>query len=35
VLTGKAHEKSLCRGKIEYPWDEKEAVEKIIKSLIK
>jgi len=33
VLTGKAHEKSLCRGKIEYPWNEKETVEKIIKSL--
>jgi len=30
VLTGKAHEKSLCRGKIEYPWDEYEAVEKAI-----
>jgi UDP-N-acetylmuramoyl-L-alanyl-D-glutamate--2,6-diaminopimelate ligase len=26
VLTGKAHEKSLCRGKTEYPWDEKKAV---------
>ena len=33
VLTGKAHEKSLCRGKKEYPWNEKETVEKIIKSL--
>lgn len=30
VLTGKAHEKSLCRGKIEYPWDEYEAVKKAI-----
>ena len=26
ILTGKAHEKSLCRGKKEYPWDEKQAV---------
>jgi len=26
VLTGKSHEKSLCRGKIEYPWDEYKAV---------
>src|SRR3989338_88837 len=25
ILTGKSHEKSLCRGKIEYPWDEKKA----------
>ncbi|EKE13667.1 MAG: hypothetical protein ACD_12C00872G0008 [uncultured bacterium] len=31
VLTGKAHEKSLCRGKIEEPWDEYEAVEKALK----
>ncbi len=26
ILTGKGHEKSLCRGKKEYPWDEKEMV---------
>ncbi len=26
IATGKGHEKSLCRGKIEYPWDEKKAV---------
>ena len=26
ILTGKAHEKSLCRGTIEYPWSEHEAV---------
>ncbi len=31
VLTGKSHEKSLCRGKTEEPWDEYEAVEKAIK----
>lgn len=31
VLTGKAHEKSLCRGKTEYPWDEYEAVKKVLK----
>lgn len=31
VLTGKAHEKSLCREKTEYPWDEYEAVEKALK----
>src|SRR3989339_221107 len=27
VLTGKGHEKSLCRGKTEEPWDEYKAVE--------
>jgi len=26
VATGKSHEQSLCRGKIEYPWDEKKAI---------
>lgn len=31
VLTGKAHEKSLCRGTTEYPWDEYEAVKKVLK----
>lgn len=31
VLTGKAHEKSLCRGKTEYPWDEYKEVEKALK----
>jgi len=31
VLTGKGHEKSLCRGKTEEPWDEYEAVEKALK----
>lgn len=30
VTTGKSHEKSLCRGKIEYPWNEKEAILKAI-----
>ena len=30
VITGKAHEKSLCRGKIEYPWDEYKAVKKAL-----
>jgi len=33
VLTGKAHEKSLCRGKTEYPWDEYEAVRKAMKTV--
>ncbi len=31
ILTGKAHEKSLCRGKKEYPWNEFEAVKKAFK----
>ena len=31
VITGKGHENSLCRGKIEYPWDEYEAVKKALK----
>jgi len=26
VITGKGHEKSLCRGKTEYPWDDRAAV---------
>ena len=33
ILTGKSHEKSLCRGKTEYPWDEYEAVRKAIKNI--
>lgn len=32
ITTGKGHEKSLCREKIEYPWDEKNAVMKAINS---
>lgn len=33
LLTGKGHEKSLARGKKEYPWDEKKAVVKVLKEL--
>ncbi len=33
VLTGKSHEKSLCRGKVEYPWSEHEAIKKAIEGL--
>jgi len=33
ILTGKGHEKSLCRGKIEYPWSEHAAVRKALKIL--
>lgn len=31
LITGKAHEKSLCRGKIEYPWNEFAAVKEALK----
>lgn len=31
VVTGKAHEKSLCRGTTEHPWNEFEAVERSLK----
>ena len=30
VITGKAHEKSLCRGKTEEPWNEYKAVKKAL-----
>lgn len=30
LITGKGHEKSMCYGNIEYPWDEKSAVEKAL-----
>lgn len=30
LLTGKGHEKSLCRGEKEYPWSEHEAVKKAL-----
>lgn len=33
LLTGKSHEKSLCRGKVEYPWSEHNAVNKAINNL--
>jgi UDP-N-acetylmuramoyl-L-alanyl-D-glutamate--2,6-diaminopimelate ligase len=30
IITGKGHEQSLCRGTIEYPWSDQEAVKKIL-----
>jgi len=33
ILTGKSHEKSLCRGKVEYPWSEYRTVEKALRML--
>lgn len=32
VLCGKGHEKSMCFGKVEYPWSEQEAARKALKS---
>ena len=31
IITGKGHEKSMCFGKTEYPWSDKEAVVKVLK----
>lgn len=31
VITGKGHEKSLCRGTVEYPWSDRDAVKTILK----
>ena len=33
IVTGKGHEKSLARGKVEYPWSDQEAVKKHMKRL--
>jgi UDP-N-acetylmuramoyl-L-alanyl-D-glutamate--2,6-diaminopimelate ligase len=30
ILTGKGHEKSLCRGKVEYPWSDVECVKRLL-----
>ncbi len=30
IITGKGHEKSLCRGKTEYPWSDKDCVLKVL-----
>lgn len=35
ILCGKGHEKSMCYGKIEYPWDEKKAIEKALYGTVK
>ena len=31
IITGKGHERSLCRGNVEYPWSDQEAVRKVLK----
>jgi UDP-N-acetylmuramoyl-L-alanyl-D-glutamate--2,6-diaminopimelate ligase len=33
VITGKGHEKSLCRGKIEYPWSDIDCVKSYVSTL--
>lgn len=35
ISCGKGHEKSMCYGKTEYPWDEKKAIEKALYGSIK
>lgn len=31
ILTGKGHEKSLCRGTVEYPWSDQQEVRNVLK----
>jgi UDP-N-acetylmuramoyl-L-alanyl-D-glutamate--2,6-diaminopimelate ligase len=35
VITGKGHERSMCFGKIEYPWSDQQAVKQALKKLKK
>ena len=35
IVAGKGHEKSMCYGKIEYPWDEKKAILKALYGPVK
>ncbi len=35
LVCGKGHEKSMCYGKTEFPWDEKQAIEKALYGSIK
>lgn len=35
ITCGKGHEKSMCYGKIEYPWDEKQAIMKALYGTVK
>jgi len=35
IITGKGHEKSLCRGKTEYPWSDQEVARKNLRQLQK
>lgn len=31
IVTGKGHEKSLCRGKIEYPWSDQQELRRLLR----
>ncbi|MEK9143049.1 MAG: UDP-N-acetylmuramoyl-L-alanyl-D-glutamate--2,6-diaminopimelate ligase [Patescibacteria group bacterium] len=33
IITGKGHEKSIARGKVEYPWSDQEAVKKVMRTV--
>jgi UDP-N-acetylmuramoyl-L-alanyl-D-glutamate--2,6-diaminopimelate ligase len=33
MITGKGHEKSLCRGTVEYPWSDQDTVKKLLKKV--
>ena len=33
IITGKGHEKSLCRGTTEYPWSDQKEVKKYLSNL--
>ena len=33
IITGKGHEKSLCRGTKEYPWSDQTAVNNALKAI--
>jgi len=33
IITGKGHEKSLCRGRTEFPWSDQEEVQKVLRNL--
>ncbi len=33
IITGKGHEKSLCRGTTEYPWSDQKEVKKVLSNL--
>ncbi|MDP1722619.1 MAG: UDP-N-acetylmuramyl-tripeptide synthetase [Candidatus Gottesmanbacteria bacterium] len=33
MITGKGHEKSIARGKVEYPWSDQETVKKVMRTI--
>lgn len=35
IITGKGHEKSLCRGTVEYPWSDQKEVKKMLQSIMR